>query len=66
MPFSFAIVLFSLPSALKLWQKALNRKQPKNPLDFIVLDGATAQYNLIFGLLCTGALVIESLFRNFF
>lgn len=64
MPFSFVIVLLSLPLALKLWQKALNRKQPKNPIDFVGLDGATAQYNLAFGLLCTGALVIESVIRN--
>lgn len=63
MPFSFALVLLSLPMALKLWQKALNRKQPKTPIDFIALDGATAQYNLVFGLLSTGALVIESVIR---
>ncbi|NCC72046.1 MAG: 1,4-dihydroxy-2-naphthoate octaprenyltransferase [Sphingobacteriia bacterium] len=63
MPFSFAIVLLSLPMALKLWQKALNRKQPKNPIDFIALDGATGQYNLVFGLLSTGALILESVIR---
>jgi 1,4-dihydroxy-2-naphthoate polyprenyltransferase len=63
MPFSFAIVLLSLPLALKLWQKALNRKQPKNPIDFVALDGATAQFNLAFGLLCTIALVLESVIR---
>lgn len=64
MPFSFALVLLSLPMALKLWQKALNRKQPKNPVDFIALDGATAQYNLAFGLLSTCALVVESVIRH--
>ncbi len=63
MPFSFAIVLLSLPLALRLWQKALNRKQPKNPIDFVALDGATAQFNLAFGLLCTIALVLESVIR---
>ncbi|MBE0638348.1 MAG: 1,4-dihydroxy-2-naphthoate octaprenyltransferase [Bacteroidales bacterium] len=63
MPFSFVLVLLSLPMALKLWQKALNRKQPKNPIDFIALDGATAQYNLVFGLLSTGALLVESVIR---
>lgn len=63
MPFSFALVLLSLPMALKLWQKALNRKEPKNPIDFVALDGATAQFNLAFGLLCTIALVIESVIR---
>lgn len=63
MPFSFAIVLLSLPMAFKLWQKALKRKEPVHPLDFIALDGATAQYNLIFGLLCIGALIIETIIR---
>lgn len=63
MPFSFAIVLLSLPLALRLWQKALNRKQPKNPIDFVALDGATAQFNLAFGLLCTVAVVLESVIR---
>lgn len=63
MPFTFGIVILSLPMALKLWQKALNRKEPKNPIDFVALDGATAQYNLFFGLLCTVALVLEAVLR---
>jgi 1,4-dihydroxy-2-naphthoate octaprenyltransferase len=63
MPFTFAIVILSLPMALKLWQKALNRREPKNPIDFIALDGATAQFNLVFGLLCTIALVLEAVIR---
>jgi 1,4-dihydroxy-2-naphthoate octaprenyltransferase len=64
MPFTFAIVILSLPMAVKLWQKGLNRKQPKNPIDFIALDGATAQYNLAFGILCTVALVLEAVIRH--
>ena len=63
MPFTFGIVILSLPMALKLWQKALNRKTPKNPIDFVALDGATAQFNLVFGLLCTVALVLEAVIR---
>ena len=63
MPFTFGIVILSLPMALKLWQKALNRKEPKNPIDFVALDGATAQFNLVFGLLCTIALVLEAVLR---
>lgn len=63
MPFTFAIVLLSLPMALKLWQKALRRKEPKNPIDFVALDGATAQFNLVFGLLCTVAVVLEGVLR---
>jgi 1,4-dihydroxy-2-naphthoate polyprenyltransferase len=64
MPFTFAIVVLSLPMALRLWQKALRRRQPKNPIDFIALDGATAQFNLAFGLLCTIALVLEAVIRT--
>lgn len=63
MPFTFGIVIISLPMALRLWQKALNRKQPKTPIDFVALDGATAQFNLVFGLLCTIALVLEAVIR---
>ena len=63
MPFTFGIVILSLPMALKLWQKALNRKTPRNPIDFVALDGATAQFNLVFGLLCTVALVLEAVLR---
>lgn len=64
MPFTFGIVIISLPMALRLWQKALNRKQPKTPIDFVALDGATAQFNLVFGLLCTIALVLEAVIRS--
>ncbi len=63
MPFTFGIVILSLPMALRLWQKALHRKKPKNPIDFVALDGATAQFNLVFGLLCTIALVLEAVIR---
>lgn len=63
MPFTFGIVILSLPMALKLWQKAMNRQEPKNPIDFVALDGATAQFNLVFGLLCTLALVLEAVLR---
>lgn len=63
MPFTFGIVILSLPMALKLWQKALSRKEPRNPIDFVALDGATAQFNLVFGLLCTVALVLEAVLR---
>lgn len=63
MPFTFGIVILTVPMAFKLWQKALNRKTPKNPIDFVALDGATAQFNLAFGLLCTLALVLEAVIR---
>ena len=52
MPFSFLVCLMALPAAFKLWQRALHRHQPRHPLDFVILDGATSQYNLLFGTLC--------------
>ncbi len=51
MPIASAVVLLALPLALKLWRKALSRRAPANPTDFVALDGATAQLNLVFGLL---------------
>lgn len=58
MPATFFVVFLALPLAFKLYTKALKRKNPDKPFDFIALDGATAQFNLIFGILCTLALVI--------
>ncbi len=55
MPATFLIVLLALPRALTLWGRARRRHAPRQPLDFIILDGATANYNLLFGLLCTAA-----------
>lgn len=61
LPLTFLITIFSLPLVLKLWHKAGSRANPRDPLDFIALDGATAQINLVFGLLCTGALLLHLL-----
>ncbi len=58
MPATFLLTLLAVPMALKLFKKALARKHPAQPLDFIALDGATAQYNLLFGLLCVGSLLL--------
>lgn len=55
MPWTFFIILLGLPSALKLWGRGVRRHNPRLPMDFIILDGATAQHNLVFGLLCTAA-----------
>jgi len=63
MPFTFLITLLALPLAISLWRKALNRKNPKEPLDFIALDGATAKLNLVFGSLCTVALLVHALLQ---
>ncbi len=59
MPPAFLITLLAVPMAIARWRKALNRATPKQPLDFIALDGATAQLNLVFGLLCTIALGVH-------
>ena len=56
MPLTFLLVVLALPRALALWGRARRRRNPRQPMDFIILDGATAQYNLTFGLLCTAAL----------
>ncbi len=55
MPWTFVLVLLALPKALQLWGRAGRRRTPRQPMDFIILDGATAQYNLLFGLLCTAS-----------
>jgi 1,4-dihydroxy-2-naphthoate octaprenyltransferase len=61
MPWTFLIVLLGLPSALGLWGRARRRRRPRRPLDFVILDGATARYNLVFGILCTAAVWIARL-----
>jgi 1,4-dihydroxy-2-naphthoate octaprenyltransferase len=63
MPFTFLITMAALPLALRLWKKALNRSNPSQPLDFIALDGATAQLNLLFGSLCTLALILYAVIQ---
>ena len=64
MPAAFAITGLAIPMALSRWRKAMNRAAPKQPLDFIALDGATAQLNLVFGLLCTAALILHAVVRR--
>jgi 1,4-dihydroxy-2-naphthoate octaprenyltransferase len=59
MPWTFAAVALALPRALALWGRAVRRFAPRQPLDFVILDGATAQYNLLFGLLCTAAVWLQ-------
>jgi len=64
LPLTFLIVLAALPRALRLWKRALNRHAPKHPMDFALLDGATAAYNLLFGLLITAALWLDFAFKK--
>ncbi|MCP4676599.1 MAG: prenyltransferase [Deltaproteobacteria bacterium] len=61
MPLTFLITLLCLPLALKLNKKGAKRHKAENPLDFLALDGATAQLNLAFGVLSTGALGLHAL-----
>jgi 1,4-dihydroxy-2-naphthoate polyprenyltransferase len=61
MPSASAVTWIALPLALERWRRARTRHNPKRPLDFIALDGATAQLNLAFGLLCSVALVLHEL-----
>jgi 1,4-dihydroxy-2-naphthoate octaprenyltransferase len=63
MPLTFAVILLALPRTLHLWGRALRRHKPRQPLDFIILDGATSQYNLVFGLLCTAALWLQYILK---
>ncbi|MBC7363076.1 MAG: prenyltransferase [Candidatus Aminicenantes bacterium] len=51
LPWSLLLVLLAFPEALKLWRIALKRHEPEQKINFITLDGATARYNLLFGLL---------------
>lgn len=61
MPPTFLLVWLALPKALTLWGRAKRRHAPRQPLDFIILDGATAQYNLTFGLLATACVWLSLL-----
>lgn len=58
MPAAFLLVFLALPNALKLWGRAVRRAAPRSPLDFILLDAATARHNLVFGLLATAAALL--------
>jgi 1,4-dihydroxy-2-naphthoate polyprenyltransferase len=63
-PTTFLLVLAALPKALGLWKRARSRKKASNdPGDFILLDGATADYNLVFGTLATAALWLDVFIR---
>ncbi len=63
MPPTFLLVFIALPSAMKLWGRAVRRAVPRRPMDFIILDGATANHNLVFGLLSTAAVLLQAVLR---
>jgi 1,4-dihydroxy-2-naphthoate octaprenyltransferase len=64
MPFTFLLTFFTLPMALKLILKGKQRHHPKQPHDFMALDGATAQLNLMFGILCILALGLDAILAS--
>ncbi|MGB9835107.1 MAG: prenyltransferase [Candidatus Saccharicenans sp.] len=51
LPWTMLVVVLALPESLKLWKTATTRHEPGQEMNFITLDGATARYNLLFGLL---------------
>lgn len=57
LPWTMLAVFLCLPMALDRLKKAANRAAPAQPLDFVTLDGATAQLNMVFGLLMTAGLL---------
>jgi 1,4-dihydroxy-2-naphthoate octaprenyltransferase len=63
MPLTFLLVFAALPGAMRLWGRAVRRAAPRRPMDFILLDGATASHNLVFGLLSTAAVLLEAVLR---
>ncbi|MBC7348997.1 MAG: prenyltransferase [Candidatus Aminicenantes bacterium] len=65
LPLTMLVVLLALPECLKLGKKALGRHRPERQLDFITLDGATARYNLIFGLLSVAGLWLAHFIGHF-
>lgn len=60
MPFTFLITLLVFPFAVKLIRQGKRRALEKNRLDFFKLDAMTANLNLLFGLLCTAALILHA------
>jgi len=56
LPWTLLAVFLALPMALSRVQRALRRRAPASPLDFVTLDGGTAQLNMVFGLLATAGL----------
>jgi 1,4-dihydroxy-2-naphthoate octaprenyltransferase len=64
MPLTFLLIIMALPKALGLWGRARRRHAPRRPMDFIVLDGATSQYNLLFGSLCILAVWLDFVLKR--
>ncbi|MBN1422313.1 MAG: prenyltransferase [Planctomycetes bacterium] len=61
MPVWCVLTLAALPLAARLFGRAIRRRDPRRPLDFVALDAATAQLALAFGVLSTAALILDAL-----
>jgi len=63
MPATFLITLLAMPLAVRLARTGAGRHDPQKSQAFAAMDGATAQLNLLFGLLCVAALGLYALLR---
>ena len=63
MPVTFLLTLLALPLAIRLARTGARRHDPQKSQAFAALDGATAQLNLLFGLLCLVALGLHALIQ---
>ncbi len=63
MPATFLITLLAVPMAIRLARTGAQRHDPQKGRAFAAMDGATAQLNLLFGLLCIAALGLHALIR---
>lgn len=63
LPLTFLALGFAFPGALSLWGRASRRRRPRRPMDFVILDGATANHSLVFGLIATAAAWLQALVR---
>ena len=65
MPLTFLVTFLAMPMAIKLMKTSRQRHNPGYLKNFLALDGATAQFNLVFGILCISALGLYALINLF-
>jgi 1,4-dihydroxy-2-naphthoate octaprenyltransferase len=61
LPLSFLIIFCTFPMAVKLMYRGKRRKSAEGEHSFITLDAGTSLLNLLFGLLSTGAVLLQAL-----
>ena len=62
LPLTSLVVFLALPIGIGLIKKGLRRNNPKNPDDFLALDGATAGFHFIFTMLSVIGLLLKYFF----